>query len=474
MNRIIKSSLLLIAIFFSLSACGDSGNISFEKEVVLDTKDMNVDGCGDIGPFTVSYNFDDYLTFEDTPNIEKAKVSLLFSANINLYTKVKIDDSAFSPSKLDGYYDLFTYFGFTDIDEKLIKFNTDSTDLSKIQIGHRFAKRGGKKYDVIFCAIIDSGILDGWESNFHIGYDDQSYYEKTGEHPEWTEKDNHKGFDVTANRCVTTIEQYLLSKKERKTQQILYIFGHSRGGAVSNLVAKKMIDKGYETCAYAAAAPQTTTSSDYSNPKYNHIFNYVNDVDAICNMPPKELAFKRFGQEIHFDVRNYKESFKTYVGIDLPEISDTNPISRILSASCSKREDLYKLDENLIITQPKTLADQEAADEYIQEQKDKFRGSFKSLQGLIGFKQTTTSGNKISVTVITCPAMVAHLLGCGIAAYGLSASAFTTIFVQYYSVVSAFTSLAGYSSPIQVRDEFDTQSFMFCHFYQSYVAYYCA
>ena len=45
-------------------------------------------------------------------------------------------------------------------------------------------------------------------------------------------KANHKGFDVTKNRLKAKVDAYVKQ----------YVTGHSRGGALGNLLAKDLID----------------------------------------------------------------------------------------------------------------------------------------------------------------------------------------------------------------------------------------
>ena len=434
--------------------------------MTIDTSDLHIDGCGDVGPFNVRFNLEDYATIEDEPNIDIARIALLFNANICSYSDINVAGAG-NFDHVTGYTRLFSRFNLEDI--RSFDLNVDS-DYTHIQVAHHFIKSNRKKYDIVFCSIHDSSAYKAWESNLDVGYDDASYYEKTGEHLEWTEKENHKGFDVSANRTVTLLEDYLNTIKSGKTPQILYLFGHSRGGAIANLGAKKLIDKGYNVAAYTCASPLTTTSSEVSNPKYNHIFNYVNDVDAITYIPPASWGFKRFGKDIHFDIRNYSEQFKAFTGQDLPIYEDHSFIEQLFESACSSRDLVYVFDEKYTVETSKACDAQEKVDKYIEDYKERFSGSFASLKEFVRFDVTTNSDNKYVVKVVTCPGLLSHMIGIGIATYGLN-SAFTTLAVQYYSIISFFAKLAGVDNVLSLRDSISAKDIAFAHFYQSYGTY---
>ena len=473
MNRFVKTSVLLLTLSFSLSACHKAENISFEKEMTIDVSNLGIDVATEIGPLPFKFNLEDYAIIEDEPNMEKAKLSILFEATIGFYSKVKVNEEGYKADIFEGYERLYNYFQLEDLQEYVTLVESDTYDTSKIQMAHHLVKSNGTKYDIVFCTLLDSSNNSTWASNFDMGYDDESYYSKTGEHPEWTEKDNHKGFDIAANRSVEKIESYLSHYKSGKTQQIVYVFGHSRGGAIGNLVAKKLIDKGRTVVAYTSASPLTTMAKNYNDAKYNHIFNFVNDVDPITVLPSSGWGFNRFGKDYHFDVKNYGESFKRYSGQDLPEFQDISMISTLLTGICAERKDAYVFDEKYTIATSKALDDQAAVDKYINEQKNKFSGKFKPLQSFLKFDVKQNDDNKYVVNVVSCAALISHLLGYALATYGLS-NAITSVALTYYYVISAYAKLAGIDNPMSLRDDFDGKSLAYAHYYYSYVAYFFA
>ena len=473
MNRFIKTSVLLFTLSFSLSACQKAENVSFEKEMTIDASNLGIDVANEIGPMQIKFNLEDYAKIEDEPNMDKAKLSILFAATIGSYSRVKVNEEGYKADIFDGYERIYNYFQLQDLEEYITLSDSDQYDSSKIQMAHHLVKSNGNKYDIVFCTLLDSSNNTSWASNFDMGYDDDSYYSKTGQHPEWTEKENHKGFDVSANRSIEKIESYLSQYKSGKTPQIVYIFGHSRGGAVGNLVAKKLIDKGHTVVAYTSASPLTTMASNYNDPKYNHIFNFVNDVDPITVLPSVGWGFKRFGKDYHFNVRNYAELFKKYSGQDLPEFIDVSMISNLLAGLCPSRKDAYVFDEKFTIATSKALDNQAAVDKYISEQKNKFSGAFRPLQSFLRFDVTTNNDGKHIVNVVSCAALMSHLIGLALATYGLS-NAVASIALTYYSIIKVYAELVGIDNPLSLRDDFDAKSVAYAHYYYSYIAYFFA
>ena len=199
----------------------------------------------------------------------------------------------------------------------------------------------------------------------------------------------------------------------------------------------------------------------------------MNDVDAITTLPSTDWGFKRFGQDIHFNINNYAQSFKKYVGSDLPEFKDISALTSLLSSVCESRGSAYVYDEKYTIATSKALDNQAAVDKYIKEQKDRFSGGYKSLQKFLRFDVTTNTDNKYIVNVVSCAALASQLIGLALAQYGLT-NAVSSVALQYYSIISVYAKLAGINNPMALKDEFDAKSVCFAHFYQSYVSYFCA
>ena len=116
MNKAFKNLIVVLAASFSLTACQKAENVSFEKKMAIDTSNVNVEGCDDVGYFNVSFNLEDFATVEEEPNIKKAQIAMLFAANICLYSRVKIDDTKYFVDTYSGSTNLYNYFQFQDVE----------------------------------------------------------------------------------------------------------------------------------------------------------------------------------------------------------------------------------------------------------------------------------------------------------------------------------------------------------------------
>ncbi len=120
-----------------------------------------------------------------------------------------------------------------------------------------------------------------WYSNFHIG---------TG--------DTHAGFLSASLFAKEALENYISSLRINKADSIITLTGHSRGGAVANLLAKALIDSGEykEVCAYTFASPNTTRDKNAQGTIYNSIYNIQNPEDFVCFIPLESWGYTKYGQ----------------------------------------------------------------------------------------------------------------------------------------------------------------------------------
>ncbi len=177
----------------------------------------------------------------------------------------------------------------------------------------------------VLIAIIINGYTTGgneFESNFNSG---------TGR--------THAGFDVTANRIVSTVNSYINTHKGAKASY--WISGNSRGGALTNLVAMKLIDKtdngisNGNVYAYGYGTPNYTL--DKIN--YNSIINYISPHDYVPFLAPEAWGYHRVGTTISFDVTNAKKmkaKYKAYSGKKYSGLSVDERVEFINAISSDK------------------------------------------------------------------------------------------------------------------------------------------
>lgn len=136
-----------------------------------------------------------------------------------------------------------------------------------------------------------------WYSNFSIG--------------EGTE---HSGFSAAADFSLEILEDYISRHNLEKYRFTLTIAGHSRGGAVANICAKRLIEQNdYSSIiAYTFASPNTTAAENAHSDKYKSIYNIINTEDFICYIPLEKWGYKRYGTDLTLPTAGEKENLEIY------------------------------------------------------------------------------------------------------------------------------------------------------------------
>lgn len=192
-------------------------------------------------------------------------------------------------------------FGLEDVEDiKVDGYKDDPDDVTEFVVGHRSVNYKNQKREIIVMAVRGTnGTNAEWSSNFDVGADDDAYYNRVGYvHPDWKNKINHKGFDVTANRVLKKYDAYVKKYKlnDSTIKKSILITGHSRGAAIANLLGAHFAgDNKYKSYTYTFACPGNTTDRDAANTKYNSIQNIVNEDDIIPYLPLKKWGFRRYG-----------------------------------------------------------------------------------------------------------------------------------------------------------------------------------
>jgi len=222
----------------------------------------------------------------------------------------------------------------------------DENDCAQLLIGHLPYETGHEKYEILFVSVRGSITAADWLSNIDVGADTDSYTLLTGEHPEWTDREMHKGFCVTANRAKAVIDEYILAHVDPEAKKTIFLTGHSRGGAVANILGV-YYEAREDICSftYTFASPATTTASE-EDAACASIFNIINDDDIVPLLPAENWGgFRRYGTDLTGEGNRYTSQYsrvtgKTYVPAEGYFV--TEPLSQLLDT----REALYEFDED--------------------------------------------------------------------------------------------------------------------------------
>lgn len=120
------------------------------------------------------------------------------------------------------------------------------------------------------------------------------------------EESVHKGFARAANIVHTAVISYMLRHQINPTDSFLFVTGHSRGAAVSNLLSAIILEDDFfkreNIYTYTFASPNVTTKDDVQSEKYGFIWNIVNAEDIVPTVPMnrEKWKFKKFGHVLSF------------------------------------------------------------------------------------------------------------------------------------------------------------------------------
>lgn len=241
-------------------------------------------------------------------------------------------------------------------DIKSSSYAVDKDDVTEFFVGHRNIVHNGTVSEVIIVSVRGTnGTNAEWSSNFDVGADTKEYYNAVGqEHPDWKNKENHKGFDVAANRVYDKLLEYIDTYVDASAQTSILITGHSRGAAIANILCQMVEDDTpYTVYGYTFATPNSTTAANAGS--YKNIFNIVNEDDIIPYLPLSEWGFKNYGITKSISVnKNYENkwwgaqegTWEWLIGMDYNDDGGTDRTLAAFRKIASRREDLYKLDSS--------------------------------------------------------------------------------------------------------------------------------
>ncbi|AEB06187.1 lipase class 3 [Coriobacterium glomerans PW2] len=178
-----------------------------------------------------------------------------------------------------------------------------------------------------------------------------------------SQEEDHAGYSRAADEIASALRSWVASAHDRGEDVSLLLVGHSRGGAIANLVAS-MADDDLSAArtgapvrggvsrlslasrdrvfAYTFASPNTTTRDDAFSSCYDNIFNIVNPSDIMPYLPLGSWGYRRYGVTLELPAidddgfgRRHEAMcarFRTLVGTESPyDPSDAREVSELLS-----------------------------------------------------------------------------------------------------------------------------------------------
>lgn len=126
-----------------------------------------------------------------------------------------------------------------------------------------------------------------WLGNFELG-----------------EEGDHRGFERAEQEALEALGRYVRSIGAQPDRTRVLLCGHSRGGAVANLLAADLnrlsatpeaLTGPSAVYAYTFAAPACTRSADRDDPLHGNVFNVVDAEDVVPRWPLEDWGFGRYG-----------------------------------------------------------------------------------------------------------------------------------------------------------------------------------
>ena len=270
-------------------------------------------------------------------------------------TDIYDDCTVSTTSKTDNAngHVLLDDLGFADT--KLVSlsaddYEVDKNDLTSVSLGHRVITIDNFEYNIfVACVSGTRGTQSDWFSNYDVGYDGEDYYEISSigsSHPDWVNKERHKGFDVAATRIKRVIDAYIDENTVSEAENSILLTGHSRGASIANILGTYYEDAGdIRSYTYTFACPATTTESESITGCYSTIFNLINEDDFTSVMPLKEWGFKRYGTDVtlkvseNAELKNAVNSLQTDSGYAYCDVTE---LSKEFAKLAPTRADVYK------------------------------------------------------------------------------------------------------------------------------------
>lgn len=257
--------------------------------------------------------------------------------------------------------DALRAFGFADADadsfaHRNIRDDSDfarDADLVAYSMGHRSIRTSdGHEVPLVVLAIRGTSHTREWVSDANVASS-----VKNGNY----NVEYHEGFDAAADEAYGHLARYMVHHGIGMRDARVWIVGHSRGGAVANLVGAFMCESEEfdpeNIFVYGFATPGVTRRKDADSEEFRGIFNVVDPEDMVARMPLSSWGFKRFGSTFYLPTpcmahsapegyfERAQQLFKQFTGSERPTFGSLGPVlgmERAVAALCPTLSSAYE------------------------------------------------------------------------------------------------------------------------------------
>ena len=237
--------------------------------------------------------------------------------------------------------------------------SVDDNDFTGVCMGYKQVVRDGKTWDLFLITIQGTHGTYDWLSNFHFG-------DGNGV---------HAGFSQAKDTLIGRFRDYLKSLQTEgfaipgggaarvdadRDNNLIWITGHSRGGAVGNLLATELEGSAYvnggNLRCYTFASPCVTSMPEAGERR--GYYNFVNPGDFVTAVPLAQWGFVRYGKTIRLSddpswEAGMREGFARRTGWDYQgasEAENTELIGEVLELAPTV-DDYYRKNYGLTLSQ---------------------------------------------------------------------------------------------------------------------------
>ena len=229
-----------------------------------------------------SVYFSPALLFQDSSILspDMAKASMALSA------------TAYNPSSVNSLLrklDFQLYSNTESYDKNRNGLTLEDCDYAAYTIGYREVTHPETQEPCIIYCVPIQGTYAGleWISDFNVG-----------------DGQDHEGFRKASEEIYNDLLARIADDGYDAEHRIIWLAGHSRGGACANLIAGWFTKNGTGVVrqenlfAYTFASPAVSKNADAT---LTNIFNFVNPGDLVPMLPMPEWGYGRYGQTFELD-----------------------------------------------------------------------------------------------------------------------------------------------------------------------------
>ena len=237
--------------------------------------------------------------------------------------------AAYNESHID---DVYTKMGFERIDDgKSYDIVDNLTFEDNDHVAYTIARKKIGKY-MAYCVPVKGTSRNAeWFSDFNLG--------TTG---------NHEGFYLPAYEVQAELDPILANDGYDPNETIVLLTGHSRGAAVSNIIAGHLTSRNYRVFGYTFACP----SPSKNVVAYDNIYNFNIAGDMIPALPLEEWHYGRYGHTITMHLTsdgNFLNRYSSEIGRRFNAASSTEEYVALIKQLIPTEANFYDTHVQLIL-----------------------------------------------------------------------------------------------------------------------------